>query len=360
MINDNDCEVGFPSPVNERYPSTDDERIRGSESRGPLLPTLQVIRATSQLIKALRASTLTPSVLHSFDSVFGECVAAFPTHHQVRSDGYLEPYSLPPLFFLQNARLILHRHNLGVMSPPEARFAAIHHCVAVAQDTARLLSRCMQNPPETLRRPRTDSDKWEVGLASAASTFFCTHIWRCTLFLCFRGAYDAALLCARASAVIGDARPINIACGKYLEFFLRRMTSKLQHGEGVHLDTDEEMIAYVSADLQGSVESSWVWQGAENDNQLSQRFKHSVSTDPAITGSNVHGAAIQGEDGGWTGWDRILEILEQLIREQQQLISPEFPPRMQQDPAQTTSSRNPSSLQDSPISSNRISIASII
>ena len=370
MINDEDCEVGLPSLVDDRYLLADGARIRGGKSRStiPLLPTLQVIRAISQLIKALRTTPLTPSVLQSFDTLFGECVAAFPTHHHIRSDGYLEPYSLPPLFFLQNARLMLHRHNLAVVSPPEARSAAIHHCVIVAQDTARLLSRCMQDPPETSQQPRADADKWEAHLASAASTFFCTHIWRCTLFLCFRGVYDAALLCARASATVGDARPINSACGKYLEFFLRRLTSKLRHGEGSNLDTDEEIIAYVSADLQGSVESSWVWQGADGDIQLSQRFKHSVSTDLLETGSSLREATTRREDDDWAGWERILETLERLFKEQQQeqqreqqhLISKGFPPRTHQDSAQASASRAPGSLQDSPASSNRISIASII
>ena len=366
MINDEECEVGLPSPADDRHSSPDGARIRWGESRStiPLLPTLQVIRAISQLIKALRTTTLAPSVLQSFDSLFGECMAAFPTHHHIHAEEYLEPRSLPPLFLLQNARLILHRHNLTLTSPPEARSAAIHHCVIVAQDTARLLSRCMQDPPEPSQNPRVGSEKWEARIASAASTFFCTHIWRCTLFLCFRGIYDAALLCARASAVVSDARPINSACGKYLEFFLGRLTSKMQHGEGSNLDADEEMIAYVSADLQGSIESSWVWQGAEGDIQLSQRFKHSVTTDPAKTGSILREATAHGEDVDWSGWDRISETLEQLIgeqqREQQRLINQGFPPRTQQGLGQVSSSRNPSSLQDSPVSSNRISIANII
>lgn len=366
MINDEECEVDLPSPVDDRYLSGEGMRVHGREpqSTTSLLPTLQVVRSISQLIKALRATTLTQSVLQSFDSLFGDCVAAFPAHHHIHSDEYLEPSSLSPLLCLQSARLMLYRHNLTVASPPEARSAAIHDCVIVAQDTARLLSRCMQDPPETSGQPPTHQDKWGARLAFASTAFSCTHIWRCTLFLCFGGAYDAALLCARATAVVGDARPVNTSCGQYLEFFLRRLMSKLRYGEKAHLNTDEEMIAYVSADLQASIEGSWVWQGAENDFQLSERFKYPVPADPGNAGDSRREATTQEEDNEWAGWDRILEILEQLIqeeqREQQHLISQGFPSRMQQDPTQASSSRNSSSLQDSPASSNRISIANII
>ena len=364
MIDDED---GWPNSVDDRFLLADETGVRGSEPQSniPLLPTIHVIRAISQLIKGLRAATLSPSVLQSFDSLFGDCVAAFPAHHHMRSDGYLVPCSLPPLLYLQNARLMLHRHNLTVDSPPEARSLAIDHCVIVAQDTARLLFRSMQDPPETSQQPLGHHDKWEARLALTASAFLCTHIWRCTLFLSFRGVYDAALLCARASAVVGDVRPVNTSCGQYLEFFLRRLTSKLQHGEGAHFDTDEEMIAYVSADLQGSIEASWVWQGAEDDIRLPERFKRPVSTDPGKARDGPREVMTQEEDDDWAGWGRVLEILEQLARgqqqEQQHLATQRFPPRTRQDQTrQAPSTRNPSSSQDSPVSSSRISIASII
>jgi hypothetical protein len=366
MINDEECDVDLPSPVDDGDLPVSGARVRGSESPSTksLLPTIQVVRGISQLLKALRAATLTPLVLQSFDLLFGDCVAAFPTHHHIRSDGYLEPYALPPLLHLQNARLVLHRHNLMVISPPEARSAAIHHCVIVAQDTARLLSRCMQAPPDASRQPPSHYDKWETRLALAASTFFCTHMWRCTLFLCFRGVYDAALLCARVSAIMGEARPVNTRCGQYLEFFLGQLTAKLQRREGASFDDDEEMIAYVSADLQGSSETSWVWQGVEDDIRLSERLKRPVSADSGKTNERLREATAQEENSDWAGWERILAILEQLVRwqqrEQQHLTPQGFPPRMQQVAAQAASPSNPGLLQDSPASSNRISIANII
>ncbi len=366
MINDEECEVGLPSPVDDVYPPASGGRVRGSESQFtiPPLHTIQVIRGISELLRALRAPTLTPSVLQSFDLLFGDCVAAFPAHHHIRSDGYLEPYALPPLLHLQNARLTLHRHNLTVISPPEARSAAIHHCVVVAQDTARLLSRCMQDPPDTPRQLPSHYGKWEARLASAASAFFCTHIWRCTLFLCFRGIYDAALLCARVSAILGDARPVNTPCGQYLDFFLRQLTAKLRHREGANFDDDEDMIAYVSADLQGSIENSWVWQVSEGDFRLSERLKHPVSADSGSADNSLRDATAPEEGGEWVGWERLLEILEQLVRgqqqEQQHVMTQGLSPRTQHVSAPASSSRNPGFLQDSPTSSNRISIANII
>ena len=367
MIDDTECEVSLPSPVDDRYLPASGSTDRASESQFaiPLLPTIGVIRGISQLLKSLNTPILTPLVLQSFDSLFGECVAAFPSHQNIRSDGYLEPYSLPPLLYLQNARLMLHRHNLTTLSPPEARSAAVHHCVIVAQDTARLLSRCMRDSPEASQQPPIQYDQWENRLASVASAFLCTHIWRCTLFLCFRGIYDAALLCARASAILGDARPVNTSCGQYLEFFLMRLTSKLQHGEEVHLEGDEDMIAYVSADLQGSIENSWVWQGAEGDVRLSERLKNPSPADSGKADYNARAETARGGDGEWTGWGRILDMLEQLIRkrqqrEQQHLVAEEAPMQAQRDPAQATSPRNPSLLQDNPAASNRIRISDIM
>lgn len=366
MINDEGCEVGLPSPVYDGDVLVSGARVRGTESQPtvPPLPTIQVISGISQLLKALRAATLTPLVLRSFDLLFGDCMAAFPSHHHIRSDGYLEPYALGPLLYLQNARLMLHRHNLMVISPPEARSAAIHHCVVVAQDTARLLSRCMQVPLEPSRQPLSHYDKWETRLALAASTFICTHMWRCTLFLCFRGVYDAALLCARVSAIMGDARPVNTRCGRYLEFFLGQLTAKLQLREGANFDEDEEMIAYVSADFQGSIESSWVWQGAEGDIQLSERLKRPVSADSGKADERLHEATAHEDDSDWAGWERIRVILEQLVRwqqrEQQHSMPQGFPPRTQHVASQAASTRNPGFPQDSPASSNRISIANII
>ena len=366
MINDEECQVGLPSPVDDQSLLASGSRNRATEAQfsNPLLPTIGVIRGISQLLEALKTTTLAPSVLQTFDSLFGDCVAAFPTQHHLRSDGYLEPYCLPPLLYLQNARLMLHRHNLMSTFPLEARSAAIHHCVIVAQDTTRLLSRSMRDPPDASQQLPYRHEQWTIRLALAASASICTHIWRCTLFLCFRGIYDAALLCARASAAIADARPVNTSCGKYLERFLTQLTSKAQRGENLDFDGDENMIAYVSADLQGSIEKSWVWQGVESHVRLSERLKRSESGGPFTAGQEIYEDTVREEEGVWVGWGRILDLLDRLLqkqqREQQYVMTEDPTTPTQRGPLQAASSRNTSSPQDPPAASNRISIANII
>lgn len=364
MINDEECDVGLPNPVDDRYLSESGGGSQRTESL--VLPTIQVMCGISKLLKTLRTPNLNIPTLQSYDSLFIECIAAFPSHHQVRSDGYLDPHSLPPLIYLQSARLMLHRQNLTTACPFDVRAAAVQDCVNISHDTVRLLARCMQDPPETLQQPLTSHDKWEARLASATSAFFCTHVWRCTLFLCFRGDYDAALLCARASAAIADVRPVNTACGRYLDFFLRRLTSKLQQGEGAHLSGDEEMIAYLSGDLQGSIESSWVWQGweGEGEMQLSEPLNDRTSANGQRADDGAGNADVPEEGDGWAEWDVILETLERLMREQQQVrqhrMAHGIPPQVQQEPMQITSSASQATSQVSPGSSSRISIANII
>lgn len=311
---------------------------------------------------------ISTTTLQSCDTLFSNCIAAFPARHQVRHNEYLHPCELAPLIYLQSARLMLHRQNLTPLCPAKERVAAIDRCCVVGQDTVQLLARCMQNPPAS--SPISPSviskrDTWESHLKAAASTFLSMHLWRCTLLFSFRGHYNAALLCVRASATIGDARPINVACGRYLDFFLRRLVAKIQQGEGAYLESDEEMMAYVSGDLQGSIGTSWAWQGAEIEGRASPGGPNPFITVPS------HSPRINGppelREGfiDWSGWEGIMDTLGQLAQESGTQASRsqahgDSAPNVQGNALQLVSPTDSQHSKTASPNSSRISIANII
>lgn len=282
------------------------------QSVSPLLPTIQVVGGIARLLRLFKSRYLAQPALEAYESHFKGCVQGFPVYKQIRANNYVDPVELPAIMYLQNARLMLHRHNLTPSSDATDRSLALDHCASTASDTAELLRRCMQEtPPECQPESTTQNNTWEDRMVSAASSFLCTHIWRCTLFLAFRLNFEHALWCARASATLGDSRPVNVACGRYLEFFLKEMVSKIN--QGVHFDTDEEIIAYVSGDLQGSLENSWIWK----DSKEKIAFENALRS-PTLIAKEKDNLATDPADSVWGGWGSILSMLEGLLQEKQQ------------------------------------------
>ena len=368
MIHDAECETRLPSPVDDQQMPLSGPWTPPtvSAAASPLFAVFSVVDAVTRVLRELKRPSLSMATLRSCDSMFGDCIAAFPAHHQIRINEYLHPYELAPLIYLQNARLMLHRQNLTPLCPPNERTAAIDRCCVVGQDTVQLLARCMQIPLATSPLSPTippTQDTWESRLKSAASTFLSTHLWRCTLLFSFRGDYDGALVCARASAAIGDARPANIACGRYMDFFLRRLVAKIQQGEGAYLESDEEMMVYVSGDLQGSIGSGWAWQPPEDEVRISPTtpYKEPEHTHNKMVGSVTrHEGLIE-----WSGWEGILATLGRLAQEQSQLVPQaqaheSLAPRVQGDSVHLVSPNDPQNPQASSLNSSRISIANII
>ncbi|KAL8694927.1 MAG: hypothetical protein Q9218_000498 [Villophora microphyllina] len=306
MINDDDCDINLPSPADLSGKVGNSTRSHASNSQSPLVPTVQVIRGISKLLRTLKEPTIPHTTLRSFDILFAECMDLFPAHHQVSAVGYIDPHQIPPVIYLQNARLVLHRHNLTTKNHSSARLNAKDECTSIAKQTTRFLARSMLDPAGSPSQTHCSHDRWRGPLNSAASAFLCTHIWRCTLFLCIRAEYEDALVCARASATLGSARSINIACGRYLEFFLQRLVAKIQDGvRGV--EADEEMLALVSGDLQGSAESSWIWKdGDSNRGNASSQFSP----------INDMPFAAHDQDLTWSNWDGILDTLTRLMQSQ--------------------------------------------
>lgn len=313
LIKEEDCDVELPSAIDDQYMriGTNWTSPTAEQSTSPLLPMIKVIGGIAKLLRMLKSRRLTRTVLQAYDTHFTTCIQAFPPEKQTRD--YIDPIDLHPMIFLQNARLMLHRHNLSPTCEVDERSAAIDYCVSVSRDTAQLLHRSMQETPMTHSHPSNETGSWEMRMISATSTFLCTHIWRCTLFLCFRLDFASALLCARASAAMGNTRPINVACGRYLEFFLTELIRKLDQKD--QFDTDEEMIAYVSADLQGSFEHSWIWQEKKEGVQLGRPLQSSDSVGNGE--ASDHDSAkvkLEVEGFAWAAWDKVLNILEQLYQ----------------------------------------------
>lgn len=363
MVNDEDCEIDLPATM-------DDMNVRPeitwtspsvTQSSSSFLATLWVSRKISVLLKVIKLPTLPPAAIQNCDLQFNDCMATFPAHHQPRRTEVIDPRTIAPVIYLQNARLVLHRHNLTTMCTTDVRSAAMLQCVIIAQDTAQLLSRCLMNPPIASDLHLASHNMLKTHLESSAIAFFCTHVWRCTLFLCLRADFQSALICARVSAIIGDTRPINMACGRYMAFFLDRLIEKMQHDAGAYIDSDEELIAYVSGDLQGRPEHSWIWHDSEESQKKSlEEFNmaHIEEGDRKVAMEpNMERASNR------VDWDKMLERLNRLAledqEEQRQKLAQSFPQTMPGKPMHSAVSI-PGHTQGIPVSSSRISIADIM
>lgn len=311
LINDQDCDIDLPCPVDEQY-ITEGGNIPDSQQTTPLLATIHVVRSIGQLTRTLRSATISPATLETFELHFNTCLATFPSQFHPKTDQDLDPRSLAPVIYLQNARLLLHRHNISPFCPDIVRTSAMDYCVSTALDTANILARCMRNYP-TNPGPQSTNDP-RSHFASSAGSLLCTHIWRCTLLLLFRGEYAGALACVQALSSIGDVRTVNAACGRYLAFFLRRLLVRIRPSEGhiPNLDHDEEMMAYVSGDMQGTTDGSWVWHDSETGSQL-----EGMGMGVSMPTSSRHRTGME-TDVEWEGWEWIEKTVQDLFTEQHQ------------------------------------------
>ncbi|KAI9889319.1 MAG: hypothetical protein M1814_005562 [Vezdaea aestivalis] len=303
LIDDEDCTVDLPQATEDRYIQ---ERggvdPREGQNTSIHLAAIHTLRFASPLRQLQRSSVVSSMSLRAFDTNFATCLAVFPPECQRSSDpGHLDPRHLSALAYLHNTRILLHRHNLTNAAPCEARVAALDNCALAARDTTALLHRAMRNPPPT----QEAGPPWTYLFSTAATSLLCTHIWRCALILSFRAFYSEALVCLKAMETIGDQVAVNAACGESLALFLKALVERVRRGQGsqIQLQTDEEMLVYVSGDLQASPENGWVWQatagppsGLSSVEEQARRRPQSVVTSG--------------------GWNKIREALEGLIREQ--------------------------------------------
>ncbi|KAJ5091192.1 hypothetical protein NUU61_006062 [Penicillium alfredii] len=306
LINDQDCDIDLPCPLDEQY-MTEGSKIPEGPQTTPLLATIHVVRSIGQLTRTLRSSAISPATLETFERHFNTCLATFPAQSHPQTDQDLDPRSLAPIIYLQNARLLLYRHNISPFCPEAVRASAKDYSVSTALDTAHILSRTMRIHPTS-----AGGSDWRPAFASCAGTLLCTHVWRCALLLLFRQEFASALVCVQAGAAIGDARAINAACGRYLGFFLRSLLDRMRRTDLGDLDHDEELMAYVSGDMQGTSDGNWVWQGSETSSQLG-------AMSPPTAGSGAEGQRTSQEpDPEWLSWDWIENTVQHLLVDQRQ------------------------------------------
>lgn len=334
-IKEEDCDVELPNPISDDFINEELRWIGSPQdmTRTALLPTAHVVGPIARLLRLLNGPQIAVDTLRTYDLHFDQIMQRLPALHQSHTDGYAEVTESMPFYYLQNARLMLHRHNLTPRCDQQSRAQAIRACADVAKVTATLLRRSMQDPPssETVD-PSQDHNSWEKRLVAGASAFLCTHVWRCTLFLLFQLEFDAASTCTRASAVLGNARPINMACGRYLEFVLGQMIVKLR--DHINLDTDEELLAYISGDQQGSFQNSWIWHdhndGLQLDDRLQDEANGHVSRNHVPCSETDFEATERSE---WAGWDRIPKLILGLAEEHKRVKDSESLPLDERAPS---------------------------
>jgi hypothetical protein len=366
LINEDDCEASLPSPIEDRYIQAHGI-TRSHAVSAPYTGSLAVIQITrlhASLHQALKSSIVLPQVLHNFDEQFRAKVLLLPESYRPGSSAALDTAALPPLFALLSAQFHLYRRNLTPVCRPQERAEALSRCISLAQETAKYISRTLHSPT------RADSEKtWQTRVVSIASNLLCLHLWRCILVLCFRGDYDAAFMCLHLSSAIGTSRKINGECGRYTAFFLEQLLSRVRsgHGSPQQLELDEEILAYVSGDVQGNIEHSWVW--TLSPTTSSQHSFFDTTRDepmrdplPLRTGSE---SPKQG-GSGWDDWARIEHMIRQLMEENRPRTAtyyptPHNPVKRVQLASDTKLSPKPAPPPSpAPSSSSRISIANII
>ncbi|KAI9705657.1 MAG: hypothetical protein M1820_005067 [Bogoriella megaspora] len=379
QIDDDDCDVGWPCPVDDTY--IQPQGIVAPPGQGltcGLSVLIPIVRMIPQLKKTLKSPVLAPGTLNTYDDYLRSLSRSLPDSFHVENSTPIDPAMLPLSAGPQGIRMFLYRHNLSTVCSSEIRRDAIDRCVRVAQDTAHLVARSMLAPRSPSQNPQSNSEygeyvdtspgsPWQQRFASMSPTMSCLHFWRCTLFLVLRGHYSSALTLVRASAAVGDIRKVNIACGRNLSFFIDRLAERLRAGFTTReqLEEDEEMLAYVSGDMQGGVEESWVWAGsdtgmrlaataaANNANTPAAPTAHPADASTPLTNGDLSAANVKAEAGPqsallteketqeWGGWGRIETVLRQLLEEQQarqrqqqenHFPQPPPPPQQQQAP----------------------------
>ncbi|KAK9321953.1 fungal-specific transcription factor domain-containing protein [Lipomyces orientalis] len=324
LISDDDCDTSFPTPVDcycitdagivlaTPLPTGPDDQHGGPAPGAPppssssssvlslsnpqssvgcyFIPTIHILRILGPLRQTLKSPVIARTTLATFDDYFNQFWNAFPFLSPsigAASDEHLEAMSLVPVTVMQNLRLILHRHNVSPYAPPDLRTYALDRCAIIGLETVAFLQRTMIRPPgprpmlsKAMRKPE---HFWADRITQSMTAFQLMNIWRTTLFLIARGLFRHARVCVKVSAAVHDHREVNVACGRYLEGLLVKLRDKLAkiddaHGDAAEyvIETDEDMMALVSGDLQASSDA-WIW-GQPSDCGSSQTASTTTTT----------------------------------------------------------------------------------
>jgi hypothetical protein len=217
---------------------------------------------------------------------------------------------------------------------------------------------------------------WPARVAPVASNLTCMHLWRCILVLCFMGDYDAALMCLHLLTVIGNMRQVGIGCGKNLVFVLDKLLDRVRSGHGSlqQLEYDEEMLAYISGDVQASVEHGWAWAGTDLTSMKSPQIAsysaaRPLGQDQPMRDVIPHRSTSAPPSNEWEGWARVDHAIRQLMDESRPRTAQPpnyYPPphnpvkRVQLGPNDQSSPKSAPLPSPAPSNASRISIANII
>ncbi|KAK5997794.1 putative transcriptional regulatory C1F7.11c-like protein [Cladobotryum mycophilum] len=324
LVQDSHCSVTLPAAVDDQYVRDDGMRVpNGAEPlTHSLLAVIHVVRSYSAIDNAMESPVIPAAQLATYDVHFKKCLSTFPPACDPTSTVALAPHFLAPLTYLFHARLLLHRHNLSPSCDAETRLTALQNCMNIALETASLINRT--NSP-----------------AEGATALFTTHVFRCTLFLLLTGYWDEALVCIRALASIDARRDVAIPCGRYLYYFASAVAGKRAEHSNRLLGTaspiafapprspanhpnvlmslarDEELLAYVSADLHASPGRSWVW-GDDLDRDMPilkpdmAPPRQSGSPGSGIFSSETRTGLTEEERREWGGWNRLDTVVRNL------------------------------------------------
>ncbi|CAK7219472.1 hypothetical protein SBRCBS47491_003855 [Sporothrix bragantina] len=294
-----------------------------------------------------------------------------PANQYLEHQNALPVWQLNSVVYLLHTRLILHRHNLAPYATQpqrssihqphshhqsqhhqhahqnqQTRISAVEQCTHTALETATLVRRAgLAGEYIEGDSSNNSMSNDQLANASGATSLLTSHLMRCTLFLLLTGHTDAAALLIRAlSAISAVRREVATPCGRFLAFFtsclafkraeytayLARATppqSQQQQQQSAPppqqlvgpppqtlydaLIRDEELLVYVSADMQSSLESAWVWDGESisNDRSSSPTFTAPpvpVSSDiNSLTRLESRMGLTEEESRDWGGWNRL-------------------------------------------------------
>ncbi|GAO50697.1 hypothetical protein G7K_4818-t1 [Saitoella complicata NRRL Y-17804] len=264
-IDDSDVSTSLPGVTAEAMLSEEGAGARtGTDLFLAGIYTAQIVGV---VMKALTAPTIGQQDLEGFESRFRSCWKAFPSMCYPDQRGPLPPQAFLPLHFMQNAHLVLYRHNLSTATSQHLRLSAFDKLVDVALDTSKLVTRIIAHPqrptpasPYLSAQSLTFAENRAVypGLSSfaAVSSTTVTHLWRCTLFLCLRGFWEEALPPVLALGVVGYRRHVNEGCVAYLLQFLRFVRTHKregwfdENGRPASAEAAEEVLSLAMGDVQ--------------------------------------------------------------------------------------------------------------
>ncbi|KAL1302791.1 hypothetical protein AAFC00_003135 [Neodothiora populina] len=332
IIDDADVEVSEPIPVDDAHigpngliPSA------GHTMPNALIAFVPVVRIICGLKKTLRSRTITAATLDAYDEHFRAIMNSWPDPYPIHSSAPLDPALFSATFLLQIARFHLYRHNSSPACRHAERQNALYRCLSVSKDTAAYLQRSMQTFPVPRSQSAGPAPEWTARMANSSPFFVITHFWRCALISSFWADYQTAITCATAMASVGKNSSFNGPCGRYLEFFLERLIERFQTGRGSPeaLEADEEMLCYVSGDMQGSREYAWAWTGSEPSQRMS--LVSTVQAEPLLEPSDPSTPSAP-QEPEWNNWQRVLEMLNHLHQEHQHRKSQAVAPQQPQQP----------------------------